>query len=343
MPRVNPALGGKLSPDIDEAAQAIARKQRQAIVPEGAWAANLLGLSTQVPSKIIHLTDGPNSEALIGRRSIHIKHARPKAIAGLEGKFALVVQALRHLGRESVGPREIETLRAALSPEEKRHLVKDTRFGVDWIYEVAKRIAEDGVNKVAQMAARERADLFSETANRKGLPEALIEKDFRVCWVLKQLFSIKAFEGRLLFKGGRSLSKIFHAINRFSEDIDLAVDCAALGFTGERDPRQVNISKTKRNTILSEMMTECQRYIGSEFLDELRARCREILRTTDIWRLDVSKEDPNTVQFHYPASSTKGLAYVAQSLRAPLSPILSFSYRLLSVAFGLDARSVTNV
>src|ERR1035438_1888244 len=44
MPRVNPALGGKLSPDIDEAARAIARRQRWKIVPEGAWAANLLGL-----------------------------------------------------------------------------------------------------------------------------------------------------------------------------------------------------------------------------------------------------------------------------------------------------------
>ena len=142
MPKVNPALGGKLSPDIDEAAQAIARRQRWKIVPEGAWAANLLRLSTQVPAKIIYLTDGPNNEVLIGRRSIHFKHARPKAMAGLEGKFALVVQALRHLGKEGIGPREIEKLRSALSPAEKRRLVKDTRFGVDWIYEVAKRIGE---------------------------------------------------------------------------------------------------------------------------------------------------------------------------------------------------------
>ena len=142
MPKVNPVLGGKLSPDIDEAAQAIARRQRWKIVPEGARAANLLGLSTQVPSKIIYLTDGPNNEVQIGRRSIHFKHARPKAIAGLEGKFALVVQALRYLGKESVGTREIETLRSKLSPQEKRRLLKDTRFGVDWIYHVAKKIAE---------------------------------------------------------------------------------------------------------------------------------------------------------------------------------------------------------
>jgi hypothetical protein len=141
-PRVNPSLGGKLSPDIDEAAQAIARRQRWKIVPEGAWAANLLGLSTQVPSKIIYLTDGPNKSVEIGRRSIYFKHARPKAMAGLEGKAALVVQALRYLGKESVSTREIETIRARLSPQEKRRLPKETRFSVDWIYEIAKRIAE---------------------------------------------------------------------------------------------------------------------------------------------------------------------------------------------------------
>src|SRR5438477_3163745 len=104
------------------------------------------------------------------------------------------------------------------------------------------------------MPARERAELFAETAERKALAEAIVEKDFWVCWVLKQLFTIDAFSGRLLFKGGTSLSKIFKAINRFSEDIDLAVDYTALGFTGTRDPRQQQISKTKRAGILSEMM-----------------------------------------------------------------------------------------
>jgi hypothetical protein len=142
MPKVNATLGGKLSPDIDEAARAIARRQKWKIVPEGAWAANLLGLSTQVPAKIIYLTDGPSNKVPIGRRSIHFKHARPKAMAGLDGKYALVVQALRHLGQEAVGPREIATLRSSLTVAEKQKLVKDTRFGVDWIYETAKKIAE---------------------------------------------------------------------------------------------------------------------------------------------------------------------------------------------------------
>jgi hypothetical protein len=141
-PKVNPALGGELSPDIDEAAYAIARRQKWKIVPEGAWAANLLGLSTQVPAKIIYLTDGPSKKISIGHRSISFKHARPKAMAGVEGKLALVVQALRYLGKEGVGTREVEKLKSSLSAAEKRKLLRDSRYGADWIYEVTKKIAE---------------------------------------------------------------------------------------------------------------------------------------------------------------------------------------------------------
>lgn len=159
------------------------------------------------------------------------------------------------------------------------------------------------MNEIARMAADKRAELFAETADRKGLPEAIIEKDFWVCWVLKQLFSIEALSGRLLFKGGTSLSKIFHAINRFSEDIDLAVDYAALGFTGERDPRREDISKTRRAAILAEMMTACQRYISGELLDALKTRCEEVLGAPEGWSLGASEQDPNVVRFQYPAAS----------------------------------------
>lgn len=170
---------------------------------------------------------------------------------------------------------------------------------------------ENRVNKIAQMSERERADVFAETAERKALAETIIEKDFWVCWTLKQLFSIDVLAGRLLFKGGTSLSKIFHAINRFSEDIDLAVDYAALGFTGEKDPRKEELSKTKRAAILEEMMVACREYIGGEFLEVLNERCEEILGAGGKWSLEVSKRDPNAVEFHYPPATTKSLPYIA--------------------------------
>jgi len=142
-PKVSLSLGGKLSPDIDEAARTLARRYRWKIVPDKAWAANLLGLSTQVPAKIVYLSDGPNKKILLGRRMIQFKHARPQALAGADGKPALVVQALRHVGKNGVDERTLLKLKNALSDAERRQLLKSTRLGVDWIYEVAKRIAKD--------------------------------------------------------------------------------------------------------------------------------------------------------------------------------------------------------
>jgi len=166
------------------------------------------------------------------------------------------------------------------------------------------------LNEIARMAAGARAEIFAETADRKGVAEAIIEKDFWVCWTLRQLFSMDTLSGRLLFKGGTSLAKIFHAINRFSEDIDLAVDYAALGFIGDRDPRREGISRSRRTAILADMMTECQRYIGGEFLQALSARCEEVLGAGDTWTLEVDPQDPNTIRFRYPAASSNALAYV---------------------------------
>jgi hypothetical protein len=59
------------------------------------------------------------------------------------------------------------------------------------------------------------------------------------------------------------------------------------------------------------MMAECRRYIGSEFLDVLKARCGEILGATDAWSLRVSEQDPNVIQFRYPTAITKNLDYVS--------------------------------
>jgi hypothetical protein len=182
------------------------------------------------------------------------------------------------------------------------------------------------LNNIARLDAAERAQVFAETADRRGLPDAIIEKDFWVCWMLKQLFSIEALSGRLLFKGGTSLSKVFHAINRFSEDIDLAVDYEALGFIGANDPRHDNISKSRRTTILAKMMSACRRYVGGEFLDLLTTRCLEVLGASEFvaWNLDVSEQDPNVVRFRYPTASTKSLSYVAPQVLLELGTHAEF-------------------
>lgn len=144
-PKMNLLLGGTLTPDVDEAVHALARRHRWEIVPEGAWAANLLGLSTQVPTKIVYLSDSPNKQVTIGRRTIYFKHARPQALIGYDAKSALVVQALRHLGKDGIDNVVVRRLRETLTDGERRKLVKATRFGVDWIYQTAKEISETTV------------------------------------------------------------------------------------------------------------------------------------------------------------------------------------------------------
>jgi len=160
------------------------------------------------------------------------------------------------------------------------------------------------MDKVATMAANSRTDLFRETAARRRLPPALVEKDFWVCWVLKHLFSIKPFVGHVLFKGGTTLSKVFHLTERFSEDVDVAVDWEMLGFVGRRSPHAV-MSKSKQAKLLDEMLVACQNYIAGEFLDTLRQRVTAILgdsgSTATAWGLLVDSDDPHSVHFRYPA------------------------------------------
>lgn len=165
------------------------------------------------------------------------------------------------------------------------------------------------MNRIALMTSQQRTEVFAETAAQMGVADAIVEKDFWVCWMLKQLFSINALRGRLLFKGGTSLSKVFHAINRFSEDIDLGVDYAALGFVGDRDPQREDISRSKRNTILADMLVACQQYIATEFIELAKNRCDEILGAGDSWSLTIDEEDPHIVRFRYPTAAN-ALPYV---------------------------------
>jgi len=165
------------------------------------------------------------------------------------------------------------------------------------------------VNKVAGMDKVTRAELFTETAAKMRLNPALVEKDFWVCWLLKQLFTIKELDGWLVFKGGTSLSKCFNLIQRFSEDIDIAVDFEKLGFTGSRDPRQKGLSHTKRAPLLASMLEECQRYIAETFLAAVTKRVQSILGREG-WLLEVSPTDPNSVEFEFPAALGADLDYI---------------------------------
>ena len=143
LPNTNPVLGGQLSPDIDQAANAIARKFRWSILPSGNLAANRLGLLQQVPAKITYLSDGPTKEVKISNRIICFKHARPKEIYADSFISGLVVQALRYLGKDRVSDEIITHLKQKLSRNEKNELLKNIRYSTEWIYEIVQKIAKD--------------------------------------------------------------------------------------------------------------------------------------------------------------------------------------------------------
>jgi len=142
-PKVNSSIGGRLSPDLDMAAKAIARKFRWSILPYGDLAANNLGLSQQIPAKLTYLSDGPTKKINIGNRTIYFKHARPKEIYADSYISGLVVQALRSLGKNGTNNQVVAYLKQKLSGNEKKELLKNTHYSTEWIYETVQKIAKD--------------------------------------------------------------------------------------------------------------------------------------------------------------------------------------------------------
>jgi len=158
------------------------------------------------------------------------------------------------------------------------------------------------LDAVATQPASERHALFVETAARMGTASSVIaEKDFWVCFVLHRLFSLD-FRPRLLFKGGTSLSKAFGLIDRFSEDVDLTLNRAELGFSGPDDPLTISGSKARQRKI--EALGEaCTRAVRERLEPSLRASLENVLGRQG-WTLElVALEDGQVdLHFHYPPS-----------------------------------------
>jgi hypothetical protein len=165
------------------------------------------------------------------------------------------------------------------------------------------------MDTVARMSAADRAELFRNTGAQMDIEGALVEKDFWVCWTLGHLFDMESVRDMLMFKGGTALSKVSKLIDRFSEDIDLAIDYEPLGFVDDRDPRE-DMSRTRREKLLDEMMASCRAYIDGPFIESLRERCVAILGPSDDWSVELSTSDPNTVEFVYPLAGLERVTYV---------------------------------
>lgn len=138
-------LGVTLSPDVDRAARAYARKQQWSVVPHPAVAANLLGLSQQVPARIVYLSNGPTRAIKIGNQVVAFKHAGPRAFAAKSEIGALVIQALRYLGEGRIDEETQRKLSRRLGQRDLRKAMKDTQYAAAWIHGVIKDIADERV------------------------------------------------------------------------------------------------------------------------------------------------------------------------------------------------------
>jgi hypothetical protein len=141
-PREHPELG-MLSPDIEKVAKALAGKDRIRLQPSGAYATNLLGLSEQVPARVVFLTDGPSRTVKIGRQEIQLRRTTPRNMAAAGRLSGLLMQALRHLGKEHITPARVEHLKRTLPTRERQQLLKDLRLAPGWMHPLFRELAAE--------------------------------------------------------------------------------------------------------------------------------------------------------------------------------------------------------
>ena len=132
------------APDPDAVARAVARSHGWTIVPTGEAALNRLGLSTQVPARWQYLSDGPTKTYSWSGGTIVFKHRTNKETTKLSSKTAMIVQALKALGKEHIDEGVIAGLQRALTVKEIDRAAREARFATSWVYEVIKHLAARG-------------------------------------------------------------------------------------------------------------------------------------------------------------------------------------------------------
>ena len=133
---------GMLTPSPEAVARALAGRDAVRLQPSGAYAANLLGLSSQIPMKIVYFTDGRSRTVQIGKKHIILKQTTPRNMATAGRISGLVIQALRSLGRQHVDDEVIAQLDRRLNTEDRKQLLKDIRFAPAWIADIMRQLGK---------------------------------------------------------------------------------------------------------------------------------------------------------------------------------------------------------
>lgn len=149
---------------------------------------------------------------------------------------------------------------------------------------------------IAQLSDGDRWELFHNTAAKMGLHDAIVEKDFWVCFTLDYLFHHSPWKDSVTFKGGTSLSKGYHLINRFSEDIDLILDWRVLGY-GLDEPWKTR-SKTKQDLFNKEANQKAEAFLAEVYCPKIRDGLSEYLEFPV--ELYMDGNNSQTIIFAYP-------------------------------------------
>ena len=141
-PRYIELIGEYEAPSINEVATAIARKYNWTIAPSGNTALNLLGLSTQVPSQWTYISDGRYVNFTIGNTTLVFKRTTNSSISRMSQLTAMIIQAIKAMGKNNISEEQIRYLKGKLSHEEKEKILEEGKTTAAWIYQILKKIGE---------------------------------------------------------------------------------------------------------------------------------------------------------------------------------------------------------
>jgi len=141
VPRHDDVLG-TLWPAIESITQALGRKDGLRLQPTGVYAANLLGLSEQVPAQVVLLTDGATRNVKAGPMMIQLKRTTPRNMAAAGRLSGLLIQAFRSFGPHHVTARRVAQLRKVLPASERQQILKDLALAPEWMHAHMRKIAQ---------------------------------------------------------------------------------------------------------------------------------------------------------------------------------------------------------
>lgn len=142
-PKIDKEIG-VIFPSIETIAKVIAKREKTRLIPTGSYALNALGLSTQVPAKVVFLTDGTARIVKVGKKAtIKFKRTVAKNLS-YKGKISLLaISALKEIGKDKATDEQLQKIKEALQYEKRENTIHDAGLASVWISTVLLKLIEN--------------------------------------------------------------------------------------------------------------------------------------------------------------------------------------------------------